>query len=309
VEWQDGNAYTAEDARFNWLFLRDNAVPRYTSAWEHIVDVQIITPGAGGVVKVILDVTSVFLLYDLADTAALLPPPVWAPFNGAPLPVILGYDPTANTAKPTGAGPRFGQSDGPQNQLYGTGPYIFQFYDPVGQYADMYANRHYWKTGDEISAQIVEMFWECGDYDRNGIITEVDLFFVERAFGHYWPEPEYDPNADFNSDGIVDMHDMSLLSFFFLSTREAQKAGETTPLLVQEEKCYIELWDLKAGSERQLTSKLDDALILLEQGNTNGAKQKLLDLIKKATNDAKFLTPEQREFIIQRTQEIIDLIG
>jgi len=70
----------------------------------------------------------------------------------------------------------------------------------------------------------------------------------------------------------------------------------------------IESWDLNNGFEKSLTSKLDDAINLLEQGNTNGAIHKLQDLIKKVTNDAKHLTQEQKDYTIQTTEAIIELI-
>lgn len=70
----------------------------------------------------------------------------------------------------------------------------------------------------------------------------------------------------------------------------------------------IESWDLKDGFEKSLTSKLDDAINLLERGNTNGAIHKLQDLIKKVTNDAKHLTQEQKDYIIQTTEAVIELI-
>ena len=42
IFWQCGRTYDAYDAKFNWLFLRDNAIPRYTSTWEYINDVSVI---------------------------------------------------------------------------------------------------------------------------------------------------------------------------------------------------------------------------------------------------------------------------
>jgi len=219
VEWQDGNPYTAEDARFNWLFLRDNAIPRYTSAWEHIVDVEIMTPGVGGVVRVILDVTSQFLIYDLASTAALLPPPVWSWLDGRPLYEILAYDPSANTTTPTGAGPRFGTEWCP-TQLYGTGPFIFDFYDAIVMYADMLANRYYFKTTDETHAQKVEMFWACGDVNRDEVVDQIDKDRYNASYECHVGEPCYDPDCDFNSDGVVNAEDGVIIAYFMGDRRE-----------------------------------------------------------------------------------------
>ena len=71
----------------------------------------------------------------------------------------------------------------------------------------------------------------------------------------------------------------------------------------------IESWDLNSGFEKSLTGKLGDALILLDHGNTNAAIHKLQDLITKVSNDAKYLSEEQRDCLVQAVQEIVDLIG
>jgi ABC-type transport system substrate-binding protein len=220
VEWQDGNPYTAEDARFNWLFLRDNRIPRYLTAWQHITGVDVITPGAGGTVRVHLNETSQFLLYDLAGTAAILPPPVWSWLNGKPTTTILGYDPSTNTTKPTGAGSRFGTADGPKNQLYATGPYIFQSYDQVNGVADVWTNLHYFLETATIHLMLTTMFHRVGDVNSDGKIDDTDLTRMTLSYGYYSDEPEYDPEADVNSDGVVDGRDVALLSSYWAQQRE-----------------------------------------------------------------------------------------
>jgi peptide/nickel transport system substrate-binding protein len=215
VTWQDGNPYTAEDARFNWLFLRDNKIPRYMTAWQHIESVTVITPGAGGTVRVHLNETSQFLLYDLAGTAAILPPSVWSWLNGKPTTTILGYDPSTNTTKPTGAGSRFGTADGPKNQLYGTGAYIFQSYDQVNGVADEWANPNYFWSMAQIASMEASFFYATGDTDSNGVINIDDLTAMTLSYGYYSDEPEYNLLADVNRDGVVDGRDVALLSFFW----------------------------------------------------------------------------------------------
>lgn len=224
VFWQDGRPYTAEDAKFNWLFLRNNQIPRYQTMWEHIIDVEVVNNYE---VRVCLDVTSQFLIYDLACTAAMLPPPVWKPFDGKPLEVILAYDPSHNTTKPTNAGPWFGWRDpatgqplGAVTQLYGTGPFIFDFYDPVGMYADMHAWRCYWKMTDEIQAQLVDMFHRVGDVNYDGIIDDADRDRVSALYGCMIGDPCYDPDVDINSDGIIDLPDVTLVNAHWGEVRE-----------------------------------------------------------------------------------------
>jgi hypothetical protein len=222
VIWQDGLPYTAEDCEFSLLFMRDNEIPRYTSGWEKIVAVEVVTPGQGGVVKVYMSETSQFLIYDVAGMAALLPPAVWERFDGEPQNIILGYDPSTNTTKPAGAGPWFG--DGvqghPATQLYGTGQNVFEFYDPVGLYADVHRFVDYFKTTEEVQNLKTEMFHAIGDVDRDGHIWINDLSRATAAFGCMCGDPCYDADADLNGDCIVDMRDISLIAFFWGDKKE-----------------------------------------------------------------------------------------
>ena len=217
VEWHDGNLYTASDAEFNLEFLRNNEIPRYMDMWENLIDVQVINSTAFVVYN---NETSQFLPYDFMDAAAYLPPPVWAPLDGRPLPEILAYDPANNLTKPTGAGPRFGTDDCP-TQLYGTGPFIFEFYDPVGGYADMHANRYYFLATEEIQYTKQEMFWAgCGDVNRDGVIDQIDQQRYNLSYGCVEGAPCYDADCDFNSDGIVDALDGIKISVYWGKRRE-----------------------------------------------------------------------------------------
>lgn len=217
VFWQDGLPYTAHDAKFNWLFLRDNCIPRHTTTWKYIKDVTVINDHT---VRVSLNVTSQFLLYDLASTAAMLPPAVWSRFNGKPLIDILGYDPSANTTRPAGAGPWFGTPQGPSTQLYGTGVFMFDYYDDVCDVGQLRANREYFKATDEIHAQLVEMFHRVGDTNYDGIVDSVDIDQIQLRLGSMIGDPLYDPDVDINSDGFIDMEDLSLANYFYGELRE-----------------------------------------------------------------------------------------
>ena len=217
VFWQDGNPYTADDAKFNWLFLRDNMIPRFTSTWQYIIDVDVIDDYT---VKVILSETSQFLLYDLAGTAAMLPPCVWSPWDGKPLLDILAWDPSTTTTKPTGAGPWFGTPQGPSTQLYGTGPFVFDYYDSVGMVGEMSQFPGYYRCTEDIRNQKVEMFHRIGDVNRDGTVWADDRGQMGAKFGIFEGEPEYDINVDVNEDGIIDMGDISLANWFFGDQKE-----------------------------------------------------------------------------------------
>lgn len=62
--------------------------------------------------------------------------------------------------------------------------------------------------------------------------------------------------------------------------------------------------NLQKGTEKSLTQKLDAAIDLLDQGNTNGAVHKLGDFINQVTNSNK-LTDEQKDMLITAAQAII----
>ncbi len=72
----------------------------------------------------------------------------------------------------------------------------------------------------------------------------------------------------------------------------------------------IETWNLPKGIENSLTSKLEDALHLLDIGNENGAIHNLMEFINKAEAlRGKKLSEEQADYLISEAQKIIDLIS
>ena len=218
VFWQDGNPYTANDAKFNWEFFRDNEIPRYLATWQYIKDVEVIDDYT---VKVLLNTTSQFLLYDVAGIAAVLPPPVWTPWDGADLALILGYDPSIDTTEPTGAGPWWGTAEGPNTCLYGTGPFIFDYYDPVGMVAEIHSWGGYYKATEDISNHKTEMFHSCGDVDRDGSIWTYDQGIMGQKYGMMKDiDPAYDPDVDVTNDGIIDVFDISLVNYFYGDQKE-----------------------------------------------------------------------------------------
>ena len=218
VRWQDGTLYTASDAEFNLEFLRNNEIPRYSADILHIVDVQVISPTE---FVVISDSTSQWLLYSFAGDAALLPPSVWMPLDGEPLEDILGYDPTAHV----GPQPNPALDYYCPTELYGTGPFIFVYYDPVAQYTDMPANRFYHKSTAEIIALKISMFHSCGDVDSDGEVWASDKTRYSAAYGYTGPNPPYDGDADISGpagvpDNKVNAWDGVILNFFWGDKRE-----------------------------------------------------------------------------------------
>jgi ABC-type transport system substrate-binding protein len=218
VFWQDGNPYTAHDAAFNWRFLKDNQIPQYEYMWHELVDVDVID---NYTVTAIMHSEDQLHLYDLSETAALLPPPVWSWLDGKPLAAILEYDPSANTTAPAGAGPWFGAGKGfPGTQLYGTGPFVFGHYDPDLQLADFHQSVSYFQTADEIAKLKTMLFHEIGDINRDGYIDVFDLSALGVAYGQRIGWPGYDPDVDLNSDGIIDGRDLALICYHWGEQKE-----------------------------------------------------------------------------------------
>ena len=118
-------------------------------------------------------------------------------------------------------------------ELTGSGPYIFRSYNPTAMVTDIIAfdaartgsggdpNVHYWKSTDELHQHLVDMFWEVGDCDCSGKIDVDDLIIMDNSTGLWWWMPGFDPDADVNSDGVVDVRDIARLSRNFGTIRES----------------------------------------------------------------------------------------
>ena len=79
--------------------------------------------------------------------------------------------------------------------------------------------------------------------------------------------------------------------------------------LIQRLMETIESWNLGKGTENSLTSKLEDAVHLLNKGNENGAIHKLMDFISQVEAlQGKKLRDDQADYLIAEAQRIIDLI-
>jgi hypothetical protein len=73
----------------------------------------------------------------------------------------------------------------------------------------------------------------------------------------------------------------------------------------------IKSWNLPAGTENSLTSKLEETIHLLNMGNDNGAVHKLMDFMNQveALRDKGKLENWQADYLIAEAQRIIDLIN
>jgi len=56
--------------------------------------------------------------------------------------------------------------------------------------------------------------------NRDGYVDAYDRGIMGAKFGKFFFDPLYDPNADVNSDGVIDVIDLSLANFHFGDLRE-----------------------------------------------------------------------------------------
>ena len=228
IYWQDGNKFEADDAIFSLNFLRNNQIPRYISVWQDIADIYQVDALT---FKVWANNTSPYHVYNWDRGAFLCPPQVWAWLNGQPLLALLSYNLVANTTD-TGPWSYPLTAYGPRTCLFGTGPFIFQFYEPVGQYVELRnwdpfnwippggINLGYFLTKDQIATVKTELFHLCGDVNRDGWVWAEDLHDWAVSYGKVAGQPGYDLNADLNQDGIIDIEDGAVLSLFFGKRKE-----------------------------------------------------------------------------------------
>lgn len=218
VHWQDGYDFDASDVEFNWEFLRDWDSINGADAASHLIDV-VVTDATQCTIQ--SDAASLSLFYDYMRLAAIVPPQIYDRPWADPL-AVADYPPEeqsygSDMAPGYAAGPWASQMS---TNLFGTGPWIFQWYDLQEEAVERWANRNYWLTQADIATLLAYMFWEVGDCNQDGIVNVIDLVFVSFAFGSMVGDPEFDPDADFNIDGIVDMRDLRNAAFHLLWQKE-----------------------------------------------------------------------------------------
>ena len=213
VTWQDGKPFTAYDVEFCLEFIKAHSVPRYQGTWSALEDV-VVTDADTFTIQ--CNREGIGLFYDFAALATMIPEHIWNRTWSSDE-AVLNYDPTEayNVAPGYTAGP-----NPPPTNLFGTGLWRFQFYNGVDMEYDLYANTNHFMTQAEVQTLLSDMFWEVGDYNRDAIINILDLTPVSLAFGSKMGSPRYNPDADFNSDGIIDTRDLRTAAFRLSSQKE-----------------------------------------------------------------------------------------
>jgi ABC-type transport system substrate-binding protein len=210
VLWQDGYPFNASDVEWCLEFLRDMQVPRYFTSWQNLIDV-VVTDATHCTIK--LNAAGLSLFYDVVGVGALLARQIWDR-DWTPGAVgrqeVLDYIP--NVAYDPAPGYAPGPTPTPKNVM-GTGPFIFDFYDTSNLYDDMHRNPNYFMTQEATAALMTSMFWEVGDEDFNGLVNVQDLFAVSAAYGARPSSARWNPDANFDLNGIIDIRDLGTTSY------------------------------------------------------------------------------------------------
>jgi len=94
---------------------------------------------------------------------------------------------------------------------------VFDLYDQAGMFADLHnwdtngINEGYVKTTTEITGILADLFHSYGDIDRDGWIWASDKHDYGLSFGKSSGQIGFNPNADLNSDNIVDWEDGAIM--------------------------------------------------------------------------------------------------
>ena len=142
--WHDGVPITAEDVKFCWEYLKCYNAPIFKDVASKLVKVE--TEG-DYIVHAYLNSTSYALIYDLADTALLLPKHLWEnvtdPLAFRPWEHV---HPLFNRSRESWPG--WWPYDWPLTMYVGSGPFIFHNWNGTArpQYIHVVRNPRYWVT-------------------------------------------------------------------------------------------------------------------------------------------------------------------
>jgi hypothetical protein len=144
VYWHDGQQVTVDDVKFAFDFMYN--FPGLSAIWEHLAWTEVLDPCT---IRAYMNVTSQYILYDLAGVALYFPEHIYshAPVAGP----YAGEDPvTAPVWEITYsdwqgvAPPVYPFMTQEMKALIGCGPYVFDYYDPSTEIAHVVRYPNYW---------------------------------------------------------------------------------------------------------------------------------------------------------------------
>jgi len=184
IYWQDGEPYTAEDAKFSWECIAEHKPRQGSTVWMTFVEANVIDDYT---VEVYFNGTGIWILYDYAGTAMMFPPQIYSQFQGNTA-AFKAFKPW-ETPHPTVQG---------LTCLIGTGPYIFKEWDVVAGKVHVVANRNYFAKN-----------FLREDINIDGKVDMKDIIIAIGAFGSIPGDPRwYYGRADVNWDNKCDMKDI-----------------------------------------------------------------------------------------------------
>ena len=202
--WHSGKAFTASDAKFSWDYIAQWQPSGYLDVWNWYVESVVSTAPVGGlhagIVDVYVNTTSLWLVYDYAETASRLDPDVWSEvkpggtvFNGIP----RNFEPSDYDH------PNDVTITDPQDAttfkltcMSGTGNWIWKDYDEVSLKCKLVANRNHWFSQDDLCTFLkMQLYW-AGDLTKDGVVDGQDVSIPGAAFGSEPGDWRWDVRAD-----------------------------------------------------------------------------------------------------------------
>lgn len=139
----------------------------------------------------------------------------WPKYNGTP------YHPEVSTSfeiyntlfsstqsNSNSATTQLQQTTSTQQATYNSSFFLFH-YEPIGIYT-AYVCSNYYEA--QVNSQVTFMVLLQGDIDGSGKVDYIDLFLFGIAWMTEIGDPNYNPDADFNSDGIINVLDLFILA-------------------------------------------------------------------------------------------------
>jgi ABC-type transport system substrate-binding protein len=215
--YHDGVQFDAYTAEFGLEWLQEMKIGRAQAMWQNLVDVEVHDQFCFSVLH---NVTSLWIFYDIAGWASLIPPHI---YDGTD--IHFRPEAEANELNPK------------ITKLVGLGAYVItDMAFELGGWVELTAYRenpdlgittHWFWSAEGYDAWLTECFHWIGDGNSDGVIDIKDLTKAGKSYALTSSHPNYDAEADTNpedeyhvNDGRVDMKDIFELSKYWGKQRD-----------------------------------------------------------------------------------------